>query len=336
MQRNNQEKNYYKITFYLFLILILIAFISLFIGKINLINVIFLIDDKNQSLELFKILFWEIRLPRTMLALLAGFSMGICGAAMQGLFRNPLADPGIIGVTASAGLGSVLVLYFGLANVIYFALPLGGIFGAAIAVLIIHLIIKKNVSILVIILSGIAINTFSSSMTSLALNLAPSPYAAYEIMFWLMGSVADRDIRDVMLIAPFAISGWFIIIYSRNWLTVLTLGEETAQSIGLNIKKYRSQMILGSALCVGSVVSITGGISFIGLVVPHLLRPLFGYNPSLLLIPSGIGGAIMLLLADIFIRSLNISPELQIGVVTAIIGAPFFIYLILYMRRVEI
>ena len=102
MQRNNQEKNYYKITFYLFLILILIAFISLFIGKINLINVIFLIDDKNQSLELFKILFWEIRLPRTMLALLAGFSMGICGAAMQGLFRNPLADPGIIGVTASA------------------------------------------------------------------------------------------------------------------------------------------------------------------------------------------------------------------------------------------
>ena len=323
------------LTLSLFICLILLIILSIFSGKINFFKLIFF-SEHESSLEILKILFWEIRLPRTVLALVAGFSLGICGAAMQGLFRNPLADPSIIGVTASAGLGSVIVFYFGLANLFFFALPLGGIIGATVSVLIIYLIIQKNVSILVIILTGVAINTFSSALISLTLNVSPSPYAAYEIMFWLLGSLADKNFDHILIIIPLAILGWFIILFSKKWLSALSLGEETAQSMGLDLKIFRSQIIIGSALSIGSVVSITGGISFIGLVVPHLLRPLYNYDPGKLLIPSGIGGAIMLLLADIIIRFIDTNPELQIGVVTAIIGAPFFIYLIFYIRRVEV
>ncbi len=325
----------FNLTIALLIFLLLLIVISIFIGKINLLALI--MSERSTGIEkLIKIIILEIRLPRTLLALVAGFSLGICGAAMQGLFRNPLADPSIIGVTSSAGLGSVIVFYFGFANIFFFALPLGGIIGATIAVIIIFSIIQRNASILVIILTGIAISSFSSALTSLTLNLSPSPYAAYEIMFWLLGSLADKNLNHVLLVTPIAILGWLIIYFSKKWFTPLSLGEETAQSMGLDLRIFRSKIIIGSALSIGSIVSITGGISFIGLVVPHLLRPLYNYNPEKLLIPSGIGGAILLLVADIFIRLLDINPELQIGVVTAIIGAPFFIYLIFYIKRINI
>ncbi|PPR79666.1 MAG: Hemin transport system permease protein HmuU [Alphaproteobacteria bacterium MarineAlpha2_Bin1] len=322
------------LTIILFFILIFLLVFSVLFGKINLIELL-LSDKSNDVKELIRVLILEIRLPRTILALIAGFSLGICGAAMQGLFRNPLADPSIIGVTSSAGLGSVIIFYFGLANIFFFALPLGGIIGAIIAVMVIFFIIQSNVSTLVIILTGVAISSFSSALTSLTLNLSPSPYAAYEIMFWLLGSLADKNLNHVLMITPITVLGWIIIIFSKKWFTALSLGEETAQSMGLDLRIFRSKIIIGSALSIGSVVSITGGIGFIGLVVPHLLRPLYNYNPEKLLLPSGIGGAIMLLLADIFIRLLDINPELQIGVVTAIIGAPFFIYLIFYIKRIQ-
>jgi len=322
-------------TIFLFICLLALIILSIFSGKINLLKLIF-ISDYQKSFKILEIIFWEIRLPRTILAVVAGFSLGICGAAMQGLFRNPLADPSIIGVTASASLGSVIIFYFGFANLFFFALPLGGIIGATVSVIIIYFIIQKNVSILVIILTGVAINSFASALISLTLNLSPSPYAAYEIMFWLLGSLADKNLNHILIIIPLAIFGWFLILFSKKWLSVLSLGEETAQSMGLDLKIFRSKIIIGSALSIGSVVSITGGISFIGLVVPHLLRPLYKYDPGKLLLPSGIGGAIMLLLADIIIRLIGINPELQIGVVTAIIGAPFFVYLIFYIRRVEV
>ena len=211
---------------------------------------------------------------------------------------------------------------------------MGGIIGATISVLIIFFIIKSNVSTLVIILTGVAISSFSSALTSLTLNLSPSPYAAYEIMFWLLGSLADKNLNNVLLVTPIAILGWVIILFSKKWFTALSLGEETVQSMGLDLRIFRSKIIIGTAISIGSIVSITGGIGFIGLVVPHLLRPLYNYNPEKLLLPSGIGGAILLLLADIFIRILDIKPEL-IGVVTAIIGAPFFYIFNFYIKRIH-
>ncbi|WP_188611524.1 FecCD family ABC transporter permease [Chelatococcus reniformis] len=275
----------------------------------------------------------ELRLPRALLGALVGFSLGITGAAMQGLLRNPLAEPGVVGISGAAALGAVVVFYSGLAGLVALALPLGGIAGAALATVVLYGLVGRGAGTMTLVLAGVAINSFAGALTSLALNLSPNPYAATEIIFWLMGSLADRSLAHVWLTLPLMGLGWALLILSGPALDGLTLGEDTARSLGFNLERLRLQLISGAALAVGSAVAVSGAIGFVGLVVPHLLRPLVGHRPGRLLLVSGFGGAVLTLAADAAVRLLPIRPELKLGVVTAIVGAPFLFWLIYRLRR---
>jgi iron complex transport system permease protein len=275
----------------------------------------------------------QLRIPRAVLGALVGFSLGISGAAMQGLLRNPLADPAITGVTSAASLGAVVVFYFGLAGLLPLALPLGGIAGAALSTVLLYAVAGSGAGTTTLILAGVAINSFFGALTTLALNLSPNPYAVSEIVFWLLGSLADRSLQYVWLVAPMMLAGWLLLLMTGPAQDSLSLGEDTAASLGFNLARIRLLLIAGTALSVGSAVAAAGSIAFIGLVVPHLLRPLVGYRPSRLLLVSGLGGAILTLLADIVVRLLPVRPELKLGVVTALIGAPFLFHLIWRLRR---
>lgn len=313
-------------------LLVLMVF-SLTVGELNISIISSLVNTFNNESTLEAIVFEEIRLPRTLLAVLIGASLGLSGAALQGMVRNPLAEPGVIGVSTSAALGAVIVFYFGLTAIFPMALPLGGIAGALLAVIFLYLLTGKNSSMLTLILAGVAISSLAAALTALALNLSPNPYASLEIFFWLMGSLADRSFTHVWLILAPTLLGWWLMLRGRRDLDVLSLGEDTAQSLGVNLQKLNQKIILGVALAVGSAVSVSGGIGFVGLVVPHLLRPYVGYQPGRLLISSALGGAILLLAADIVVRLLPTQQELKIGVLTALLGAPFFLHLILKSRR---
>jgi iron complex transport system permease protein len=277
----------------------------------------------------------ELRVPRAVLGALVGFSLGITGAAMQGLLRNPLADPGITGVSGSAALGTVIVFYFGLASAVPLALPLGGVLGAIVATFLLFGLAGQGASTMTLILAGVAVSSFSGALTSLALSLSPNAYAVTEIVFWLLGSLADRSLHYVWLVLPLMLTGWALLIFSGPALDALTLGEDTAQSMGFHLGRLRFMLIAGTALSVGSAVAATGGVGFVGLVVPHLLRPLVAHRPGRLLLVSGLGGAALTLSADILIRALPIRPELKLGVVTAMIGAPFLFSLIYRLRSTE-
>jgi len=283
--------------------------------------------------DLARLIVLEIRLPRVFLGLLVGATLGLCGAALQGLLRNPLAEPGLIGVSGGAALGTVIVFYFMLASGTSLAVPIGGIVGAFVSLVVLYLLSGNRPSVSTLILAGVAINAFAGAMTSLALNFAPNPYAALEIVFWLMGSLVDRSGDHVLLVLPFLVLGWGLIASTSRALDALSLGEDTAQSLGFDPFWVKARVILGTGLAVGASVSVTGVIGFVGLVIPHLLRPLTGYQPSRLLLPSALGGAVLLTAADIAVRLLSWQAELRIGVVTALVGAPFFLFLIIKTRR---
>ncbi len=314
-------------------LLLVLLVVSVAVGTVPLV----LIDAVREALRgdatTAALILGEIRLPRAVLAALVGATLGLAGASMQGLLRNPLAEPGILGVSATAALGAVLVLYFGLSQMFAMALPLGGMLGALVAVMVTYGLAGRDSSVLTLILAGVAINAFAGALTSLALNLAPSPYAALEIVFWLLGSVADRSYDHVALALPFMVVGWLMMAGTGRALNALSLGEDVAKSLGINLPMARFRIIVGTALAVGAAVSVTGTIGFVGLVVPHLLRPLVGYEPGRLMIPSAFGGAALVVAADIVTRLVPASSELKLGVVTAIVGAPFFLYLIIHTRR---
>jgi iron complex transport system permease protein len=273
----------------------------------------------------------EIRLPRVLLGLLVGGTLGLCGAALQGLLRNPLAEPGLLGVSSGAAFGAVLVFYFAAAQSLL--LPLGAIAGSLAALATLYALAGRRGDFLGIILAGIAINAFAAALTSLALNFAPSPYAALEILFWMLGSLADRSLAHVWLVLPLMIPGWLLIVLAARGLDALTLGEDTAHSLGFSPKTTQWLVIGGTALAVGAAVAVTGVIGFVGLVVPHLLRSAVGYHASRLLLPSFLAGALLTLSADLAIRLMPPGPELKLGVVTALLGAPFFLRLVLRSRR---
>ena len=270
----------------------------------------------------------DLRLPRAVLGLTVGFSLGITGAALQGFLRNPLADPGIIGVSGAAAFGAVVVFYTGLAGVAALALPLGGIAGAAVATGLIYALGGRASGTAALILAGVALNSLGGALTALALNLSPNPYAVTEIVFWLMGSFADRNPDAVALVTPRMIAGWLVLLTTARGLDALTLGEDTAVSLGFSLRRVRGLVIAGSALSVGAAVAVAGSIGFVGLVVPHLMRPLTGHRPGRLLVASGLAGAALTLASDLLVRLLPVQPELKIGVVTALVGAPFLIALI--------
>ncbi|MEP9365760.1 iron ABC transporter permease [Xanthobacter sp. VNH20] len=275
----------------------------------------------------------ELRLPRAILGAAVGFSLGITGAALQGLMRNPLADPGVVGVSGAAALGAVVAFYFGLSATFSLALPLGGLVGAGIATAFLLMLARQGVGTATLILAGVALNSLAGALTALALNLAPSPYAALEVVFWLMGSLSDRSLVHVALALPFMIIGWGLVLSTGRAMDALTLGEDTAASLGFSLSRTRLLVVGGAAAAVGASVAVAGAIGFVGLVVPHLMRPLAGNRPGRLLLLSGLAGAALTLGADIAVRLIPTRPELKLGVVTAIIGAPFFLAM---LRRLKV
>ncbi len=283
--------------------------------------------------EAAAIIMREVRLPRALLAAAVGFSLGLSGAALQGFLRNPLAEPGIIGVSASASLGAVLVFYTGLAGASLLALPAGALAGALVGMLVLLGIAARSASTLTLILAGVALTSLCGALTSLVLNLSPNPFASYEIIFWLLGSIKDRSMEHVWLALPLMAAGWALILAQARTLDALTFGEEAASSLGANVGRSRVMLIAGVALCVGAGTAVTGAIAFIGLVVPHLLRPFTDRLPGSLLLPSALGGAALLTAADIVSRVIVPGQELNVGVVTALIGAPFFLWLVTRSRR---
>lgn len=274
----------------------------------------------------------EVRLPRTLLAMTVGASLGLSGAVLQGLLRNPLAEPALLGASSSAALGAVAVFYFGTGGLSYL-LPVGGMAGTLFATALLILLGGRAQDTLTLVLAGVAINSLTAALTSLALNFAPSPYAAMEIVFWILGSFADRTLDHVLMALPPMIAGWILLFSVMRGLEALSLGEDTAVTLGFHLRWVKLRAILGTAFCVGAAVAVTGVISFVGLVVPHLIRPLVGYRPGRLLLPSMLGGAALMLAADIGVRVISTALELKVGVVTAIIGAPFFLHLLFVLRR---
>lgn len=275
----------------------------------------------------------EVRLPRLLLAVEVGAALGMAGAAMQGLLRNPLAEPGLVGVSASAGFGAVVAFHFGLAALSAWAVPLAAMAGAGLATVLLLAVAHRTTGSLTLILVGIAVSSLAVALTSLALNLAPNPYALSEMTLWLMGSLKDRSMEHVTLVFPFLLGGGLLLMSGGRGLDALSLGEESAQSLGIDLRRLRVSTVAGTALVVGAVVAVSGSIGFVGLVVPHLLRPFLGYEPSRLLLPSAAGGAVLVVLADGVARALPTSQEVMVGVVTALIGAPFFLLLILRLNR---
>lgn len=309
------------------LLLIVLALISTGVGASHMSPLKLFSDDQALAMLAHQVVV-DIRLPRTVLAILAGASLGLSGAVLQGLLRNPLADPGIMGVSATASLGSVLAFYFGLQ-----AVTAGGIAGGFFAVLILVVLAGRQASTMTLLLAGVALSNLAVALTTLALNLAPSPLAAYEIMFWLLGSVADRSWHHVTSALPLILAGWVVLGSTGKGLDALALGEEVAHSLGINLTRLRWSAVAGTALAVGAAVAVTGSISFVGLVVPHLMRPLVGHRSARLLPASALAGAILLLAADIGIRLLSLTAELKLGVATALLGAPFFLFKVLKMRE---
>ena len=275
----------------------------------------------------------EIRLPRAILAVMIGGALGLSGAALQGLLRNPLAAPDLFGAPSAAAFGAVTVISLGLVDVLSFVLPVAAIGGALLSVALLILVAGPRSSLLVTMLAGLAVASLAAAGTSLALNLAPNPFAALEIAFWLLGSLADRSMRHVEIALPFIVAGAVLLLVDRRALRALTLGEETAQSLGFNLTMVRLRVVTGTAAAVGASVAVAGSIGFIGLVAPHLVRPLVGHDPGRALVPAAFAGAALLLAADIAVRLIPSQNELNVGVLTSLIGAPFFIGLILRRRQ---
>jgi len=315
------------------LLVAVLLFLSLGIGTvwINPLNLIG--PASGNEAAGYNLILSEIRLPRAILGVLVGGILGLSGAVLQGLLRNPLAEPGIVGVSASASLGAVIAIYSGLTALSVFMLPLLSLLGALIAVGLLFLLAGKQSDILTLILSGVAITTFAGAMTSLILNMSPNPFAAVEIIFWMMGSLSDRSLDHVWLSAPFIIIGAVLLFATARALDALSLGYDVAGSLGVHLGRTQILAIIGTAMGVGAATAVTGAIGFVGLVVPHLLRPLVGNRPSLLLPVSMLGGSAFLLAADILVRVILPGKDLKLGVVTAIIGTPFFLWLLIKVRR---
>jgi iron complex transport system permease protein len=317
----------------LVVLVVVLVLLSLGIGAVRLsplavIDALFGAGD-----DVPQVIVREIRLPRTILGFAIGAILGLSGAALQGLLRNPLAAPSLFGAPQSAALGAVLVIALGLADVRSYALPVAAIVMAFASVFVLLAIAGRNAGLLILILAGLAISSLAGAATALVMNLSSNPFIVLEITFWLLGSLEDRSFRHVMLALPFIAAGAIMLWSQRNAFRALSLGEETAQSLGVDVGRLRLLVIIGVALGVGGAVAVTGTIGFIGLVAPHLMRPLIGHDPARLMLPSALTGSALLLAADIAVRIIPSTSDIKVGVLTSIIGVPFFLYLIVRERR---
>jgi iron complex transport system permease protein len=274
----------------------------------------------------------ELRLPRALLAALIGGSLGLCGAVLQGYLRNPLADPGVLGISASASLGAVLSLFFGLSS---WALPGFAMLGAGLAMALLVLLAGRSGSMISFVLAGVIVSAIAGALTGLIISLAPNPFATSEIVTWLMGALTDRSWPELGFAAPFIVLGSLLLLLSGSALDALSLGDAAARSLGISLPRLQALILLGTALSVGAGVAVTGVIGFVGLIVPHLLRPLVGAQPSALLLPSALAGASLLLVADALVRLIPGPGELKLGIAMALIGGPFFLALLWRLKAVR-
>jgi iron complex transport system permease protein len=270
---------------------------------------------------------WEIRLPRAVAAFGAGAALGLAGAALQGLLQNPLAEPGVLGVSAFSALGAVCAIYFGLAAVSTLAVPLAAILGALAATALLTLAVLRGAGSVTLLLTGVGLSAFAGALLSLALNLAPNPFSLADLVNWMMGTVANRSWADVLFAAPFWIAGAALIAIAAAGLRVLSLGDETAASLGVDPGRIRLLVVGGTSLLTGASVAIAGTIGFVGIVAAHFVRPLVRHDPARVLWPSALLGGALLMAADLLIRVLPFDQELRLGVAAALIGAPVFIWI---------
>lgn len=274
----------------------------------------------------------ELRLPRTVLAMVIGAALGAAGAVMQGYLRNPLADPGLFGISSGAALGAVSSMYFGYA-LSAFLLPAFALAGAGIAMLLLALLAGRSGSLIMFALAGMILASITGSLTALAISLAPTPYVASEIVNWLMGALTDRSWDDVRITVPIMALGIAALATTGRSLDALTLGEAAARSMGVDERSLQWKVVIGVGLCVGGSVAAAGIIGFVGLMVPHIVRPLVGGRPSAVILPSTLGGALLLLIADSVVRIAPTVSELRLGITMSMLGAPFFLAMLLKLRR---
>lgn len=270
---------------------------------------------------------WQIRLPRALAAFVVGGALGASGAALQGLLRNPLAEPGVLGVSASASLSATFVIYYGLVGTQAWLLPIAAIIGALTATAIIALAAIRTQSVVTLILVGVGLSSFAGAVMSLLLNLSPNPFSLFDMINWTLGSVANRSFEDIALAGPFLLAGFIILYLTRRGLSALTLGEEAASGLGVNLRNQRIFVVLGAGLATGAAVSLAGAIGFVGIVAPHIVRPFVRHDPARSLVPSALLAGVFLVLADIGVRLVPTQSELKLGVVAAIFGAPAFIWI---------
>jgi len=274
----------------------------------------------------------ELRLPRAILAIAIGAGLGAAGAAMQGYLRNPLADPGLFGIAPMAALGAVASLWFGF-NASPFMLPIMALSGAALGMALLALIAGRTGGIALFTLAGLMIASLAGALTALAITLAPSAFAMSEIVMWLNGALTDRSWRDVYLAAPLIVIGIGVLALAAKSLDALTLGEAAARSLGVRAEVLLALLVVGVGLTVGAGVAVAGIIGFVGLIVPHLVRPLTDRMPSSLILPSALAGSCLVLAADSVVRILPLVTELRLGIALSLLGAPFFLWLLIRMRR---
>jgi len=320
------------VTWSLALLALVFALLSLLVGAAGF-TPVEILNGLGSKHGMASVVAQQIRLPRAALALFVGGALGASGAALQGLFRNPLAEPGVTGVTSAAGLGAVVAFYFGFASLHPIFLPAFAILGALASALVLYLLSRAGAGAVALVLGGVAIASLATALTALALSLSPNPYAMSEIVIWMMGSLKDRTLSDVVFAAPLVALGIVVLLTTARGLDALILGEEAAHSLGMNVHGIRRRVVLGVALATGAATAAAGAVSFVGLVVPHLLRPFYGYEPARLIWPSTLGAAALVTAADIVVRLISPDEKLPLGVLTAILGAPFFIWLVLRMRR---
>ncbi|MCC4257912.1 iron ABC transporter permease [Sphingobium lactosutens] len=276
---------------------------------------------------------FDLRIPRTLLGLAVGAMLGLSGASLQGFLRNPLAEPSVLGTSSAAALGAVGALYFGFAQLHALMLPAMAIGSACLSLVLLFFLAGRSESSLTLILAGIAVATLAQAGISLALNLSPNPFAAMEIMTWLLGSLENRSFDHLWIALPCVAIGIVLLIWDGRALDALTLGEDGAIALGVDLRRTRLRLMLGTAIGVGGAVAVSGTIGFIGLIVPHLIRPLTDRSPSAILLPSALGGAALLTLSDIAVRLIPTTSELKLGVVTAFLGIPIFLLHLLRERR---
>lgn len=268
----------------------------------------------------------ELRLPRAILGASIGAILGLSGAVLQGYLRNPLADPTVVGVSSSAALGGVIAIFLGLSP-----FPLA-MLGAALSIIVLVLMAGRSGGPLGFILAGMVLATLSGSLTAFLISIAPNPFATSEIIAWMMGALTDRGWNDVAHAVPLMILGGIILATTARALDALTLGEDAARSMGINPGRLQWVIALGIGLAVGASVAVSGVVGFVGLIVPHFVRAIVGEQPSAILLPSAIGGAVLVLVADSLVRLVPGPSEIRLGIAMAVLGAPFFFLLLSRIR----